>query len=147
MTNKPKSKFLQKLFCTNLQTIFTWFFLSINNRNILLTVLFIPFSGKGQFHRYKAALKIVHHVDVAIKSYVISILTGSTFDGFIDYTNFKQKSGTLLMKGSFYKTWKLIAMKLHNCNSSYNSALWLKASEIEPRAWKLHASFEDDCER
>ena len=32
-------------------------------------------------------LKIVQHVDVAIKSYVISILTGSTSDGFIDCTN------------------------------------------------------------
>ena len=34
---------------------------------------------------------MVQHVDVAIKSYVISILTGSTFDGFIDCTNIKQK--------------------------------------------------------
>jgi hypothetical protein len=32
-------------------------------------------------------MKIVHDVDVAIKSYVISILIGSTFDGFIDCTN------------------------------------------------------------
>ena len=31
-------------------------------------------------------LKNVQTVDVAIKSYVISILTGSTFDGFIDCT-------------------------------------------------------------
>ena len=30
---------------------------------------------------------MVQHVDVAIKSYVISILTGSTFDGFIDCTH------------------------------------------------------------
>ena len=29
----------------------------------------------------------VQNVDVAIKSYVISILTGSTFDGFIDSTD------------------------------------------------------------
>ena len=32
-------------------------------------------------------LQNVLHVDVAIKSYAISILTGSTFDGFIDCTN------------------------------------------------------------
>ena len=31
--------------------------------------------------------KNVLHVDVAIKSYAISILTGSTFDGFIDFTH------------------------------------------------------------
>ena len=31
-------------------------------------------------------LEVVPHVDVAIKSYAISILTGSTFDGFIDCT-------------------------------------------------------------
>ena len=35
--------------------------------------------------------KIVLHVDVAIKSYAISILTGSTFDGFIDCTSIKQE--------------------------------------------------------
>ena len=32
-------------------------------------------------------LEILRHVDVAIKSYVISVLTGSTFDGFIDCMN------------------------------------------------------------
>ena len=37
-------------------------------------------------------LQIVHHVDVAIKSYAISILTGSTFDGFIDCTRTKRYS-------------------------------------------------------
>ena len=35
----------------------------------------------------RKSLKIVHDVDVAIKSYVISILIGSTFDGFIDCSN------------------------------------------------------------
>jgi hypothetical protein len=30
---------------------------------------------------------VYYKVDVAIKSYVISFLTGSTFDGFIDCTN------------------------------------------------------------
>ena len=47
--------------------------------NILLIDIFLPFSGKGQFNKQK--------VNVAIKSYVISILTGSTFDGFIDCTD------------------------------------------------------------
>ena len=44
-------------------------------------------------------MKIVQHVDVAIKSYVISILTGSTFDGFIDCTDIKQNAWPLNMKG------------------------------------------------
>ena len=35
-------------------------------------------------------LQNVLHVDVAIKSYAISILTGSTFDGFIDCTKTKR---------------------------------------------------------
>ena len=35
----------------------------------------------------RKSLKTVHDIGVAIKSYVISILTGSTFDGFIDCTN------------------------------------------------------------
>ena len=35
----------------------------------------------------KKPLKTVHDVDVAIKSYVISVLTGTTFDGFIDCTH------------------------------------------------------------
>ena len=35
----------------------------------------------------RKSLKIVHYLDVAVKSYVISILIGSTFDGFIDCTN------------------------------------------------------------
>ena len=35
----------------------------------------------------RKSLKIIHDVNVAIKSYVISILIGSTFDGFIDCSN------------------------------------------------------------
>ena len=35
----------------------------------------------------RKTLKTVQYVDVAIKSYVISILTDSTFDRFIDCTN------------------------------------------------------------
>ena len=80
-------------------------FLPINNReilNILLTALFIPISGKGQFHRYKSALKTVHHVDVAIKSYAISILTGSTFNGFIDCTNIKQNEWNFAHEGYIF---------------------------------------------
>ena len=50
--------------------------------SILLIVIFILFSGKSQYK--KMALKIVQNIDVAIKSYVIPILTGITFDGFID---------------------------------------------------------------
>ena len=45
--------------------------------------------------------KIVLHVDVAIKSYAISILTGSTFDGFIDCTNIKQKGWTSAHEWNF----------------------------------------------
>ena len=40
--------------------------------------------------------QIVLHVDVATKSYAISILTGSTFDGFI-----KQEEGTSTHEGYF----------------------------------------------
>ena len=58
-------------------------FISKKVSNILLIVIFLPFLGKSQLK----AIKIVRHVDVAIKSYVISILTDSTFDGFIDCTN------------------------------------------------------------
>ena len=47
---------------------------------------FLPFLGKGQCNQEKAIADCTH-VDVAIKSYVISILTGSTFDGFIDCTH------------------------------------------------------------
>ena len=50
---------------------------------------FIYFLGKGQCNQEKAVENCTH-VDVAIKSYVISILTGSTFDGFIDCTNMYQ---------------------------------------------------------
>ena len=46
--------------------------------------------------------KNVLHVDVAIKSYAISILTGSTFDGFIDcLTNIKQQGWTSIHQGYF----------------------------------------------
>ena len=46
-------------------------------------------------------------VDVAIKSYAMSILTGSTFDGFIDCTNIKQKGWTSTPWMDFYSvnTW------------------------------------------
>jgi hypothetical protein len=44
---------------------------------------FLPFLGKGQCNQ---AIEDCTHVDVAIKSYGISILTGITFDGFIDCT-------------------------------------------------------------
>ena len=36
---------------------------------------------------FRKSLKTLHDVDVAIKSHVISIFIGSTFDGFINYTS------------------------------------------------------------
>ena len=51
----------------------------------MLIVIFLLFQVRFNSIT-KKSLKIVQHVDVAIKSYVISILTGSTFDGFIDCT-------------------------------------------------------------
>ena len=41
----------------------------------------LSFSGKGQLYE---------HVDVAIKTFAISFLTGNTFDRFIDSINIKQ---------------------------------------------------------
>ena len=51
----------------------------------LLIVILLPFSGKRQID--KKLSKILGHVDVAIRSQVIPILTGSTFDGFINQRN------------------------------------------------------------
>ena len=56
----------------------------------MLIVIFLLFQVRFNSIT-KKSLKIVQHVDVAIKSYVIYILTGSTFDGFIDCTDIKQK--------------------------------------------------------
>ena len=46
---------------------------------------FFYFQVRQNFINRKSS-KNVQHVDVAIKSYAVSILTGSTFDGFIDCT-------------------------------------------------------------
>ena len=60
----------------------------------------------------KKTSKIVLHVDVAIKSYAISILTGSTFDGFIDCTSIKQEEGTSTHEGYFLHQEILLLFKV-----------------------------------
>ena len=66
----------------------------------MLIVIFLLFQVRFNSIT-KKSLKIVQHVDVAIKSYVISILTGSTFDGFIDCT-LEKSSGSFLLGTSMY---------------------------------------------
>ena len=58
-------------------------------------------------------------MDVAIKSYVISILTGSTFDGFIDCTNIKQKRVDLC-SWKVFSIWQFDVEKNANLHKSFN---------------------------
>ena len=60
----------------------------------------------------KKTTKIVLHVDVAFKIYAVSILTGITFDGFIDCSSIKQENGTYTHEGYFLPQEILLLFKV-----------------------------------
>ena len=72
-------------------------------------------------------MKIVQHVDVAIKSYVTSNLTGSPFDGFIDCTN-------IVMVKDLDEDSNIIhqSVKVKKMGFEYSSKLWMCVNSVAP---------------
>ena len=74
-------------------------------------------------------LKIVHHVDVAIKIYVISTLTSSLFDRFIDCT-ISNRKGWISAQERYFLFWQYLIQKENWHNSWWFFANTYKCIDI-----------------